>query len=93
MDIDMNDIFIFSGKCICENALKIRCGCLVAVAAVINSLGIFVLTCEKSIGNDVSSGGQGFLGEAEIKSCLMPKGISHLTLGLKEIFNYRILLV
>ena len=66
MNINVNYIFILTVKTIRKYSFEVGGRYFVSVATVVNSLGIFILSGEKGIGNGVSPCKDSFLDERKI---------------------------
>ena len=80
----MDNVLIGAVQALIKYILQINSGSFIAVAAVVDTLGIFILTGEQRIGNGTGAVGNGGFAQAQIELCLMPQTVAHLTGRLQE---------
>ena len=93
MDVDVNHILIFAVQTPAEHILQIHSRCLVAVAAVVNTLRVFILAGQERIGNGSRTIGDGGFAKAQVKAHLMPQTVADFSRGSEEGIHLGVLLV
>ena len=93
VDVDVYHIFVCAVQAPGEYILQIHGGGFVAGAAVVDALGILVLSAQQGVGNRVRTLGDGSLAQAQIEPDLMPQGVSDFPGGAQEGIYLGVILV